>query len=179
LKLGERMRQRRQELGMSQRELADRTDLTASFLSQVEREVTSPSIDSLRRISRALNVPIFHFLLEPEPKSPVVRRNERLQLTLPGSEITFQLLTPDLNRAMEAFLTERQPGEDTPIVNFGETTEEFIYVLQGQLEVQLVSGQYLLGPGDTIYFDGAVLQGLVPRGDLTVRFISVITPPAF
>jgi transcriptional regulator with XRE-family HTH domain len=177
--LGEQVRDRRHARGLSLRELAERTGLTASFLSQVERGVTSPSIDSLRKISRALHVPIFHFLLEPEETSPVVRRKERIRVIWPGSEITWQLLTPNLHQKMEALLTEWEPGVERPVVNFGERTEEFVYVLQGQLEVTLGEQAYLLGPGDTIYFEGMMLRGLEPQGDVTVRFLSVITPPVF
>jgi transcriptional regulator with XRE-family HTH domain len=179
MELGDRVRERRQQLGLSLRDLAERSELTASFLSQVERGVTSPSIDSLRRVACALDVPVFYFLLEPDRESPVVRSNQRIRLTWPGSPIAFQLLTPKLNRKMEAFLTEREPGDQTPIAHLGEQTEEFIYVLQGQVEIQLGETVYLLGPGDTIYFDGAMLQRIEPRGDQTARYLSVLTPPVF
>jgi transcriptional regulator with XRE-family HTH domain len=181
LPLGDRVRDRRKELRLSQGDLAERTGMTASFISQVERGVTSPSIDSLYKISKALNVPVFQFLLEPDVKSPVVRRHERTHITWPdhGQEITFQLLTPSTSRKLEAFMTEWEPGEPNTFVGFGETTEEFIYVLQGQLEVRLGEDAYLLGPGDTVWFEGVMLKGMEPRGDQTVRFISVITPPAF
>ena len=112
MELGHRIRARRQELGLSLRELAGRVGLTASFLSQIDRDLASPSIESLRKISDALEVPIFHFLIEPDGKSPVVRYNKRLQLKLPDSNLTYELLTPDLNRQMEAFLTEREPGDE-------------------------------------------------------------------
>jgi transcriptional regulator with XRE-family HTH domain len=63
MELGNRLRARRQELGLSLRELAERVGLTASFLSQIERDLASPSIESLRKISDALEVPNFHFLV--------------------------------------------------------------------------------------------------------------------
>ena len=181
--LGDRIRARRKELRLSQGDLAERAGMTASFVSQVERGVTSPSIDSLYKISQALDVPVFRFLLEPEAKSPVVRRHERVQVTWPwsGPELAFQLLTPRTSQRLEAFMTEWEPGEpgSTSISGFGETTEEFIYVLQGQLEIRLGEETYLLGPGDTVCFEGLMLRGMEPRGDRAVRFISVITPPAF
>jgi transcriptional regulator with XRE-family HTH domain len=179
MELGSRLRGRRQELGLSLRELAERVGLTASFLSQIERDLASPSIESLRKISDALEVPIFHFLVEPDAKSPVVRRDERAQLKLPGSNLTYQLMTPDLNRKMEVFLAEREPGEEKITIPLRQQTEEFIYVLQGQLEIQLGEEIHLLGPGDSVYFDGPLLRRLVARGDTTLRFISVITPPIF
>jgi len=179
MELGERVRDSRLQQGLSLRELAEQADLTAGFLSQVERNLTSPSIDSLRRIATALKVPVFHFLLEEDDDTHVVRSNQRIRLTWPGSQIVFQLLTPRLNKKMEAFLTEREPGDRTSLTHFGQQTEEFIYVLQGQVEIRLNEKVYLLGPGDTIYFDGAMLQDIEPRGDQTARFISVITPPVF
>jgi transcriptional regulator with XRE-family HTH domain len=177
--LGHSIRARRQELGLSLRELAGRVGLTASFLSQIERDLASPSIESLRKISDALEVPIFYFLMEPEDKSPVVRCDKRLQLTWPDSNFVYELLTPDLNRQMEAFLVQREPGEEKITTPLRQYTEEFIYVLQGQLEIQLGEDVYLLGPSDSVYFEGPLLRRLVARGDETLRFISVITPPVF
>ncbi|MFN2290423.1 MAG: helix-turn-helix domain-containing protein [Anaerolineae bacterium] len=181
--LGDRIRERRKELRLSQGDLAERAGVTASFVSQVERGVTSPSIDSLYRISQALEVPVFHFLLEPEVTKPVVRQHERLRIAWPwaGPELSFQLLTPRSSQRLEAFMTEWQPGEyrSESASGFGDATEEFIYVLQGQLEIRLGDEVYLLGPGDTVCFEGVMLRGMEPRGDQTVRFISVITPPAF
>lgn len=179
MELGERIRQRRKELGLSLRQLADRVDLTASFLSQIERDLASPSLDSLRKISDALEVPIFHFLIDPEEKRPVVRRSQRAELKLPDSNLTYKLLTPDLNRKMEAFLAEREPGEEKITIPLRQHTEELIYVLQGQLEIELGEEVYVLGPGDSVYFDGPMLRRLAATGDETLRFISVLTPPIF
>jgi transcriptional regulator with XRE-family HTH domain len=179
MQLGHRIRARRRGLRLSLRELATRVGLTASFLSQIERDLASPSIESLRKISDALEVPIFYFLIEQDGKSPIVRRDKRLRLTWPDSHFVYELLTPDLNRQMEAFLVQREPGEEKITMPLRQYTEEFIYVLQGQLEIQLGDEVYLLGPGDSTYFEGPLLRRLVARGDATLRFISVITPPIF
>jgi uncharacterized cupin superfamily protein len=109
----------------------------------------------------------------------VVRRGERALLKLPDSNLTYQLMTPDLNRKMEVFLAEREPGEEKITLPLRQETEEFIYVLQGQLEIQLAEDVYFLGPGDSAYFDGPMLRRIAARGDTTLRFISVITPPIF
>jgi quercetin dioxygenase-like cupin family protein len=148
-------------------------------LSQIERDLASPSIDSLRKICDALDVPIFYCLIEANHKSPVVRRNRRPKLTLPDSNLVYELLTPDLNRQMEAFMVEREPGDEKIAVPMRDYTEEFIYVLQGQLEIELGEEVYRLGPGDSVYFEGPLLRRLAARGDETLRFISVITPPIF
>lgn len=179
MELGHLVRARRKELGLSLRALAERVGVTASFLSQVERDLTSPSIASLTKISRALDVPVFHFLAEQDGKSPVVRRDRRAKLTFPDSSLTYQLLTPDLGRKIEAFLAEHEPGQKKVAIPLTQHTEEFIYVLQGQLEIQLAEDVYRLAPGDSVSFEGALLRRLASLGDETLRFISVVTPPVF
>lgn len=177
--IGEKIKQRRKEMGFSLRDLAAKVDLTASFLSQIERNQASPSIDSLRKISQALNVPVFYFLLEQKGPSPVVRRNQRRQLTLPEANITYQLLTPDVNRKMEVILAELDPHDgEVPLVHH-EHTEECILVLDGELDVTLGVEVYELEAGDAIYFDGPMLQRLQARGEKPVCYLSIITPPIF
>jgi quercetin dioxygenase-like cupin family protein len=80
---------------------------------------------------------------------------------------------------MEAFLIEREPGEEKVAEPLRQYTEEFIYVLEGQLLVELNYKTFLLDAGDSIYFEGPLLQRIEAAGDSTLRFISVITPPVF
>jgi len=177
MEIGKRIKAKRKEATLSLQELAKQVDLTASFLSKVEREESTPSIESLQKISQALNTPIFYFLAEPNDRSPVIRREQRLKLQRANSNLVFELLTPDLNRQMEAIMFEQEPGGGNYAVLPRQYTEEFIYVLQGQLEVKLNDNLYYLGPGDTIYFDGPSLRSLTAVGDQTLRVIAVITPP--
>lgn len=177
MSIGERIKLRRKELKFSLRQLAERVELTASFLSKIELNQSSPSIDSLRKISHELGVPIFYFLVEDDAKSPVVRRDRHLQLRRPNSNLVFELLTPDLSRRMEAFLFEQEPGGGNYASPPAQYTEELIYVLQGRLEVELIHGTYQLEAGDTIYFEGPSLRSLRAIGTETMRLIAVVTPP--
>jgi transcriptional regulator with XRE-family HTH domain len=177
VQLGARIKTRRKQLNLSLRELAEQVDLTASFLSQIERDQSSPSIDSLRKISEALKTPIFYFLSEANGVSPVVRHDQRLKLQKPNSQLVYELLTPNITGQMEAILFEQEPGGGNYAELPTEHTEEFIYVLQGRLEVRLNDKVYHLDPGDTIYFEGPTLRSLAAIGDQTLRVIAVITPP--
>ena len=177
MQLGSRIKTRRKQLNLSLRELAEQVDLTASFLSQIERDQSSPSIDSLRKISEALKTPIFYFLSEANGVSPVVRHDQRLKLQKPNSQLVYELLTPNITGQMEAILFEQEPGGGNYAELPTQYTEEFIYVLQGQLEVKLNEEVYHLDPGDTIYFEGPTLRSLAAIGDQTLRVIAVITPP--
>ncbi len=187
--IGSRIRAKRQEEGLSLRDLAERTDLTASFLSQVERARVSVSLSSLRRIAEGLGVPILFFLEDKTVTapldngtlkySPLVRANQRPKLTLPDSHVTYEMLVPDLGGKMEAFIGRVAAGTGNVARRLREPTEEFIQVLSGVLKVRLLTGEYLLNPGDSIYFEGASLIELSDASDEDVAWLSVITPPVF
>jgi len=100
--IGAKIRARRTELNMSLRDLAERVGLTASFLSQIERDPADPPIKSLRKIATALRVPMLYFLDSDDVAMPVVRKDERKRLQLPHSKVAYALLTPDLNRKEDA-----------------------------------------------------------------------------
>ncbi len=180
--IGVLIKNRRHQLGFSLRELARITGLTASFLSQVECGRANTSINSLRNIAEALSVPMLYFLAERAEHSPVVRADKRLKLILPDSEASYELLMPDIARKMEAICGRIKPGSGNVARPLRESTEEFIFVLSGKLCVELDTGEYLLNPGDSIYFEGFSLKGLsCASGDENeeVHWISVITPPVF
>ena len=201
LNIGARLKARRQELGLSLRELARRTDLSASFLSQIELNKTSLSIDSMRRIAEALQAPLLSFLSDhtqpapaivPEPTlpcdhsddilsySPVVRAGCRAKLTLPNSGVTYELLSRELSRKMEALCGRLSPGTSNIARRLCEPTEELIYVLSGALLVGLSDKEYTLYQGDSIYFTGDQLQRLACASTTEdVQWISVITPSVF
>ncbi|NHZ71708.1 MAG: helix-turn-helix domain-containing protein [Aquificales bacterium] len=198
--IGLQIKKRRLEMDMTARELARRTGLSASFISQLERGKTKVSLESLRLIAENLDVSILHFLsedpttstqtiesssgteprLKPEGYDPVVRADKRPQLTFPDSGVSYELLTLDLSRSMESICGRLAPGTGNIVRRLRMPTEEFIYVLSGALMVGLKSGEYVLNPGDTIYFEGAELMQLICASeDEDAVWVSVITPPAF
>lgn len=187
-KIGSRIKEQRSLAGISLRELARRTELTPSFISQLENSKTNVSLDSLRRIAEALDVSLLYFLAEtlneipkfedpppfgskeaerlaslPEAKaySPVVTVESRAKLILPvsgQSSVIYEKLGPDVVRTMGAFCGRLKPGTGNIARKLREPTEEFIYVLSGALLIVLDYGEYTLQPHDTIYFDGQVLR---------------------
>lgn len=186
--IGLRIKQRRQQLGLSLREVARRADVSASFLSQVERGESNTSLDSLRRIAEALDVPILHFLFEEQRSDNgqserlvfVLRRGYRPKLNLPDSRVSYELLTPDLNRKMEVILGRLSPGSGNVARQLKVPTEECIYVLSGCLLVGIGAEEFVLCPGDSVYFEGVQLHKLACASDREdAVWLSIITPPAF
>lgn len=177
-RIGSRVRERRQELHLTLQELARRTGLTASFLSLVERDRSQPSLDSLRRIADALQVPPFHFT-HRDGVNPVVRRAERVRLTFPNNGVTAELLVPGLRGRLEVFIVRARASAGNVARPPSHDTEECLLVMQGQLRVKLTSGEYLLDPGDSITFHGPTLREISAAGRREAVFLSASTPPVF
>ena len=181
--MGERVRERRKELGLSLEELAGRTDLTASFLSLIERNINNPSLDSLYRIAEALDVPPFYFSVAAHAtasvQNPVVRRNERIQITFPPGDVTSELLVPNLRNKLEVFISRVQPSAGNVARTPKMASEECLYVMEGRLRVVLNEQEYLLEAGDSIYIQGFALREISAVGEGEAVFLSAITPPIF
>ncbi|MHB8135452.1 MAG: helix-turn-helix domain-containing protein [Anaerolineaceae bacterium] len=177
--IGQRLKKRRTELNLSLRDLASTTQLTAAFLSQVERGISNPSLNSLRRISTSLNVPMLYFMAEGENRSPVVRSSERSHIELEESNVSYELLTPDLTGSFVSVLGSLKPGNENIVRSLNSETEEMIHVLSGVLCVGLGEEDYILSAGDSITFRGKDLTRMICGSNNTVKWISVITPPVF
>jgi transcriptional regulator with XRE-family HTH domain len=177
--IGAKIRKRRIDFGYSLREMAAKASLTASFISQVERGITNPSLKSLRRIADTLEVPLLFFLSDTITKSPVVRRNSRPRLELESLTVTYEMLVPDLSRKMEAICGSLEPGTGNIVRPLTVPTEEFILVLSGALRVGIKEEVFILDEGDSIYFEGSQIKELSCASEKKVVWVSVITPPVF
>jgi transcriptional regulator with XRE-family HTH domain len=177
--IGERIRARRKELGLSLDELAAQTDLTASFLSLIERNLNNPSLDSLYRIAEALDVPPFYFSQQMHTHNPLVRGDERVKITFPPGNVTSELLVPNLRNRLEVFISRVQPSAGNVARAPKTDSEECLYLMEGRLRVVLEDQVYELEAGDSIYIRGFALREISAIGEVEAVFLSAITPPIF
>lgn len=177
--LGRRIQRKREQMGLSLRMLADQTGVTASFLSQIERGQTNPSLNSLQTIAKALKVPIFHLLLEESFDSHLVRNGQGPRLALSESNIEYEMRSPGpgRHRRILAFVAYCQPGYDHEAVPSTRPTEECIYVVEGCLRVELETASHEIEMGDSLTFDGMTLRRLATVGDRATVYLSFSTPP--
>jgi transcriptional regulator with XRE-family HTH domain len=175
--VGERIRQRRKELGYSLRQLGARTDLTASFLSQVENNRSSISLASLQRIATALEVPMFAFLDGAHQPIPIIRADERPQLELCDTDIRYELTTRQLGGQLMAVVIRMQPGGRHVAEPLAQPTNEIMYVLRGQLSITVDDRTYILDPGDTISYGGRSLREFAALGSEEAQVLRCVTPP--
>lgn len=175
--VGERIRQRRKELGYSLRKLGARTNLTASFLSQVENQLCSPSLSSLQRIATALEVPMFAFLENSQPPSPVIRVNERPKLETCDPEICYELLSRNLGGQVMALFIHVQPGGRQVAERLSKPTDEVMYVVSGRLSITIENQTHALAPGDSISYEGRSLREFSALDDEELQVICCVAPP--
>jgi transcriptional regulator with XRE-family HTH domain len=177
--IGSRIRAIRTLRGTSSVELAKAAGVSRALISQIELDRANPSIDTLRRIAAALDSPIAALFDEAPVNGIVVRRAERKTMRVPRSGLTYQLLTPDLNRQIEFILIELEPGQGGTRAAYGHAGEEAALVLEGQLHVWIGDEEHVLEVGDSISFNSGVPHRIANLGTARTVLVSAITPPHF
>jgi transcriptional regulator with XRE-family HTH domain len=178
--IGEKIRRLRKEARLTARQLSEEANLSPSMLSQVERDIVSPSISSLRSIAAVLNVPAFYFFIDEDDFSGlVVRRSERITMRYPNYNATYQLLSPTLDKNIEMLFVELGPGErscDTPTAHEGE---ECLLVISGCLRVVTPDWAVVLEEGDSIYLERMMPHQMINDSDQIVEMVCAISPPSY
>jgi transcriptional regulator with XRE-family HTH domain len=180
LQLGPRIRSLRQARHVTLRQLAERAGVTESFLSQVEREVTSPSIASVQRIARALDLGIAELFADGESRSRVVRQSDRRRISYPGLGATDEFLTAGSGGRLQLILTTIEPGGGTGDEAYThESDEEVVVVLSGSLELWVADEHHRLDAGDSITYSSRLPHRNRNPGDGPAVILFCCTPPSF
>jgi transcriptional regulator with XRE-family HTH domain len=150
--IGARLREARKRRGISLSALAERTALTKGFLSQVERDLTSPSVASLMRLCEALGIPAGQLL--DGPPGPVVRAAERPEVRFGGEGVSECRLTPAGEGRLLVLQSEIVPGGGSGDEAYSLSGDaEFVLVLAGLLEIEVGVTRHRLAAGDSLTFD--------------------------
>jgi transcriptional regulator with XRE-family HTH domain len=179
LSFGQRIRALRLRQNLTLVELSRRAGYTPGFISQVERDITNPSITSITRIAESLGVPVGTFLDRDNPKDPVVRRNERRRIMFFRRRAADYILTPSLAGHLQVIYTEVLPaGNSGPEPHTHESDEEFALVLRGRLRFWVGANQYLLDTGDSITFSSRIPHRWENAGRGKAAVLWAMTPPS-
>lgn len=180
LHLGARIRGLRQARRMTLRDVAERAGVTESFLSQVERDVTSPSIATVQRIARSLDLSIAQLFAEEPETGRVVRREARRRVDYPGLKAVDEFLTTNLAGRLQVILSTIQPGGGTGAEPYThDADEEVVVVLAGVLDLWVGDEHYVLRDGDAITFSSRIPHWNANHGDEPVTVLFCVTPPSF
>lgn len=145
LSLGGRILRLREQNRLSLRSLADKVELSASFLSQVERDEASPSISSLEKIARALAVDLSSLFLKTQPE-PLFRADAQPVTELQGASAR---LLSGVGGAIKPYRLRLEAGAQ--FAALPSRNEVFLYVLSGSLTASSGVRQVILNAGDTFH----------------------------
>ena len=175
--IGRKIRERRLRLGLTQEELAARTELTKGFISQLENDVTSPSIATLMDILEALGTDISSFFTEQKEERVVYAAEDMFEKEDGGVKVLW-LVTNAQRNALEPILVKLEGGAETERFDPHEG-EEFGYVLSGA--VTLVDGEtrYRVPRGGSFYLRPKGIHYLINNSRQPAKVLWVSTPPTF
>ncbi|MFQ5455210.1 MAG: helix-turn-helix domain-containing protein [Nitrospirota bacterium] len=152
--LGEKIRDIRSQKELTLKELSQQTNLTTSFLSQVERNLVSPSISSLRKIADALTIKLSSLFEEDDGRDVIfTKKNKRTKIIDKECKATYEILAADLPniKLKPAILKLKVKGvvKRKSASNYGE---EFSIILKGKIELMREGEKFVMKEGDSIYF---------------------------
>ena len=179
LELGTRIRSLRQARRLTLRDVAERAGVTESFLSQVERDVTSPSIATVQRIARALDLSIAQLFSEDGDSGRVVRRDARRRVAYPGLGAVDEFLTSNMAGRLQVIMSTIEPGGGSGVEPYThDSDEEVVVVLAGVLDLWVNDEHHVLGEGDAITFPSRLPHWNANHGDGPVTLLFCLTPPS-
>lgn len=181
-RVGERIRELRKIRGVTLQELADKVAVSVGYLSQIERNLSSLPIGTLRRISDALGVHI-HWFFQPAGAGPederdvIVRARQRRRMSFTGIGIVEELLSPDLNGPLELLLSTIAPGADSGEYSHGGV--EAGIVIEGTIELWVGGRHFRLDEGDSFSFRSSETHRCRNPARRPAKVVWVITPPHY
>lgn len=180
INLGEKINHFRTLKKLTIKDLAEMTGLTPSMLSQIERNLTNPSVNTLKKISNSLDVPIFQFFQEDANADFIVHADSRKTIGFPENrDINYELLTPDTSGNIEFCLMTVPPFYNPENYMVHHKGEEVAYVQSGPIDILISNDRFTLYTGDSIRIPPFANHMWVNRTDKDVTIIFAITPPTF
>ena len=167
----------RKDANLTQKELADRCELSKGFISQLESNQTSPSLSTLEDILTTLGSSFHEFFSDEQGDDPVCRKEDVFVKEDDG--VTIHWLIPNAQKKdIEPILVTIQPGAETE-TDLPHMGEEFGYVLSGAVTLELGGKSYRVRKGDSFSFKPSQQHHLKNTGKTPATVIWVCTPPNF
>ena len=176
LNIGEKIAQYRKSKDLSIRELAKMADVTPSLLSQIERGLANPSVNSLKSIANALNAPLFTFFTsEVRKEDLIVRGNNRKKVILPGADnVIYEMLTSGSEDNLEFAIMDLSPKSSSCVEHIYHNGYEIAYVLEGEVSLYLDNEEFELKKDDSVKIPVGMHHKWENNSDGEVRIIFAV-----
>lgn len=179
MNIGEKIKRIRVKNSLTQEELADRCELTKGFISQVERDLTSPSITTLIDILEGLGTNLKDFFSDTVDEKIVFSKQDFFETENEDLNYIIKWIIPNAQKnSMEPILIEIEPGGKTKQDNPHEG-EEFGYIISGRIILHLGKKQYKVKKGESFYYKANSNHYISNNGKSKANIIWVSTPPSF
>jgi len=186
--IGEKIKGIREMKNISIEDMAERAGLTEEQVKRIEGNEDFPSLAPLIKIARVLGVRLGTFLDDQQELGPVICRKESLnccnEIGFTNNAVTkhkymsYHALSQDKSgRHMEPFIIDVKPAKDADFIFSTHEGEEFIYVLEGTIEINYGKNMYTLSEGDSIYYDSIVAHHVHASGESPAKILGVIYTP--
>lgn len=155
--LGTRLRRRRKELGRTMQDVAAASGLTVGFISQIERDISRPSLASLYAVAKALETNVDQFVSQAPRRDHLAatRSDSRTRFSLGSTEPVYEFLEPGFAEAkLNACITHVPPGFASEVMR--HEGEDFVYLIAGSMIYEVDGVEYPLQAGDTLHFSSTV-----------------------
>jgi transcriptional regulator with XRE-family HTH domain len=176
--IGNKIRNLRNQNGLTQEELADRTELTKGFISQLERGLTAPSVSTLFDIVECLGTNLSDFFHEDDDSQIVYRKEEYFEKIDENKNCITWLIASAQGRSVEPILVQIQPGQSMPVDKPHEG-EEFGYVLEGAIQLSYGDNVHIVRQGDSFIFPANRKHSIGSACDTVASILWVSSPPSF
>jgi len=189
--VGAKITELRESLMLTPEQLAERCGCDVSIINDLEAGALAPSLAPLIKITRSLGVRLGTLLDDDESLGPVLTRVEDykgtekdvtrlkgLETSSDAGELIFNALAEGkASRHMEPFYIVLEPSEETAHELSAHEGEEWLYALEGPLEIEYGKDLYILNPGDSIYYDSIVPHQVRSYQGQPARFVACVYTP--
>jgi transcriptional regulator with XRE-family HTH domain len=175
--IGSRLKELRTARGLSLRALATAVGVSPTLLSQVEREVTEPSLSTLRRLADVYAVPVSELLTPDRRMTAVSRPGDRAVLRVPRGTVHYERVTPS-NATLEVVRAVLAPGQATAEQAWSHPSVECAYVISGTLTADIEGSSRAVRAGEAVTFDSGIPHRYLNETDTEVEFLIASSPPA-
>jgi transcriptional regulator with XRE-family HTH domain len=169
--VGSQVRRRRRDRNLTLAQVAEATGLNVGYLSQVENDKASPSLETLAALAEALDVPIAWFLLDQSVAPRVVRATERPKRPMPRREGAMSQVDGGIARDLAIFEGTMAPGYRTGF--HAHPGDEHHIVLAGRIRIVQGDSVVEAGPGDYVLLDGTLPHDAEALGDEPARLLVI------
>lgn len=153
MQIGEKIKYFRKRKGLTIKELSTLTNLSIGFISNLERDLNSPSVSNLQQLCNVLDIDLIELIQPSEPKKCIIRKNERKEIfTTSNDKIKYELLTSGFEE-LNCICITLQGGSNYGETSWGHNHDEIGIIVKGSLHIEIDGEISILNEGDLVYIN--------------------------